>query len=151
MRYINLHFTYLLTYLQHLIQLLLCLCSVSLNYLSRLFIIRQTFRQLHELCIFLSFTKWTTYVYDQCSFQLYLTPSHAPLSPAASRCHFSDRDGHETSMAETETRPRRDRDVWPHQPRRYRDETFTFRDETETRRLQVSRRDRDVEVHVYCH
>ena len=27
---------------------------------------------------------------DQCSFQLYLTPSHAPLSPAASRCHLSD-------------------------------------------------------------
>ena len=47
-------------------------------------------------------------------------------------------------MAETETRPRR----WPHQPRRDRDETFKFRDETETRRLQVSRRDRDVEMHV---
>jgi len=38
---------------------------------------------------------------------------------------------------------------------RDRDETETFgltnRDETETRRLQVSRRDRDVEVYVYCH
>jgi len=38
---------------------------------------------------------------------------------------------------------------------RDRDETETFgvtsRDETETRRLQVSRRYRDVEVHVYCH
>jgi len=30
------------------------------------------------------------------------------------------RDGHETSLAETETRPRR----WPHQPRRDRNETF---------------------------
>jgi len=29
-----------------------------------------------------------------------------------------------------------------------RDETFKFRDETETRRLQVSRHDRDVEMHV---
>ena len=57
------------------------------------------------------------------------------------------RDGHETSVAETETRPRR----WPHQPRRDRDETFKFRDETETRRLQVSRRDRYVKVHVYYH
>jgi len=51
-----------------------------------------------------------------------------------------DRDGHETSMAETETFGLTSRD-----------ETFRFRDETETRRLQVSRRDRDVEVHVYCH
>jgi len=48
-------------------------------------------------------------------------------------------------------RPRRDRGVWPHQLRRDRDETFRFRDETEMRRLQVSRRDRGVEVHVYCH
>jgi len=28
--------------------------------------------------------------------------------------------------------PRRDRGVWPHQQRRDRDETFRFRDETET-------------------
>jgi len=41
-------------------------------------------------------------------------------------------------------RPRR----WPHQPRRDRDETLKFRDETETRHLQVSRRDRDVEMRV---
>ena len=34
---------------------------------------------------------------------------------------------------------------------RDRDETFRFRDETETRHLQVSRRDRDVEVHIYGH
>ena len=34
------------------------------------------------------------------------------------------RDGHETSVAETEMRPRR----WPHQLRR--DEMFKFRDET---------------------
>ena len=40
------------------------------------------------------------------------------------------RDGHETSMAETETLAFRDRDVWPHQPRRDRD-------------VQISRRDRD--------
>jgi len=32
-----------------------------------------------------------------------------------------------------------------------RDVNGRDRDETETRRLQVSRRDRDVEVHVYCH
>jgi len=41
-------------------------------------------------------------------------------------------------------RPRRDRDVGLTS----RDETLKFRDETETRRLQVSRRDRDVEMHV---
>jgi len=29
-----------------------------------------------------------------------------------------------------------------------RDETLKFRDETETKRLQVSRHDRDVEMHV---
>jgi len=32
-----------------------------------------------------------------------------------------------------------------------RDVSGRDRDETETRRLQVSRRDRDVEVYVYCH
>ena len=32
-----------------------------------------------------------------------------------------------------------------------RDVNGRDRDETETRRLQVSRRDRDVEVHVYYH
>ena len=37
---------------------------------------------------------------------------------------------------------------WPRPCRRDPDETFTFRDETEARRLQVSRRDRDVEMHV---
>jgi len=31
---------------------------------------------------------------------------------------------------------------------RNRDETFKFRDETETRHLQVSRRDRNVDMHV---
>jgi len=40
-------------------------------------------------------------------------------------------------MDETETLDSRDRD-----------ETFKFRDEIEKRRLQVSRRDRDVEMHV---
>jgi len=47
------------------------------------------------------------------------------------------RDGHETSMAETETRPRRDVQI----SRRDRDETFAG--------LETC--DRDVEVHVYCH
>ena len=36
---------------------------------------------------------------------------------------------------------------WP-RPRRGRDVGLTSRDETETRPLQVSRRDRDVEMHV---
>ena len=49
----------------------------------------------------------------------------------------------------------RDRDETETLAFRDRDETETFglnsRDETETRRLQVSRRYRDVEVHVYCH
>jgi len=44
------------------------------------------------------------------------------------------RDGHETSMDETETLAFRDRDVWPHQPRRDRDETFA-----------------GLESYVYCH
>ena len=47
----------------------------------------------------------------------------------------------------------RDRDETETSAFRDRDETETFgltsRDETETRRLHVSRRDRDVEVHVY--
>ena len=57
-----------------------------------------------------------------------------------------DRDGHETSMAETETLATQDRDVGL--TSRDETETFKFRDETETRRLQVSRHDRDVEMHV---
>jgi len=36
---------------------------------------------------------------------------------------------------------------WP-RPRRDRDVGLTSRDETETKRLQVSRRDRDIEMHV---
>jgi len=36
---------------------------------------------------------------------------------------------------------------WP-RPRRDRDVSLTSRDETETKRLQVSRRDRDVETHI---
>ena len=49
---------------------------------------------------------------------------------------------------ETETLASRDRDETETFGLTSRDETFKFRDETETRRLQVSRRDRDVEMHV---
>ena len=45
-------------------------------------------------------------------------------------------------------RPRRDRDVSLPRPRQDRDAGLTSQDETETRRLLVSRRDRDVEMHV---
>jgi len=49
----------------------------------------------------------------------------------------SSRDGHKTSVAETETRPRWDRD-----------KMFKFWHETDMRRSQVSRCGRDVEMHV---
>jgi len=52
---------------------------------------------------------------------------------------------------ETETLAFRDRDQAETFGLTSRDETFKFRVETEMRRLQVLRRDRDVEVHVYCH
>jgi len=61
------------------------------------------------------------------------------------------RDVNGRDRDETETLAFRDRGETETFGLTSRDETFRFRDETETRRLKVSRRDRDVEVHVYCH
>ena len=54
-------------------------------------------------------------------------------------------------MAVTETLAFRDRDETETFGLTSRDETETRRSDFETRRLQVSRRDRDAEVHVYYH
>jgi len=57
---------------------------------------------------------------------------------SAKVCHLV-RDGHETSLAETETRPRR----WPHQPRR---DICRSRDVTETLKCTLSCRSKQVNV-----
>ena len=63
--------------------------------------------------------------------------SHYMSCVSAASHQLTARDRHETQKLETETLTSWDRDVG-----------FTSRDETETRRLELSRRDRDVKVQV---
>ena len=77
-------------------------------------------RPWHGCCVTV---EQSLHMYDRCANQRCTHTLHiACIAVTTSSMTLLDRDGHETSMAETETR-----------------------------RLQVSRRYRDVEVHVYCH